>query len=656
LSVLPSPIGLPLAALAFVLPGLVLIRREEWTRADPVELAAVSCAGSVAWWAAGIWFLGWLHIPLSVFAIGSLAVAALILALARRSAITVALTAWRASPAPALWSLVFVVATVGLRAIFAFTRLACSAGDMSAHAYMAELVVMRNGLPETYEPFLPLRGFGSFPPGFHALAAVETLLGGIPTYRSTIHVQCFSLAVMTFTLAALLRGLGVGRAGAALGAAGALALARNPQFFERWGGGPTLLAAALIFLVLRDGLRLTEPCSTGLLARLGLLSAGALLTHQLPVVSFLYVFPVVIALRAGRDSAAWIRVARNGAIVAAVSGALAMPFFRRLPLSIPPDALVWAHNWFRHELEDALRLQLPALHALGAGLAERAGPETWPFYVISYLGLPAAALLAFGLTVRWLRERGQATTLATALVVVQMLLFAGAIAEILPLWPSLYPTRTGIWLLPALAIALAGLGSLALARVGRQWLFAGGILWIALVAVEGVRLRSADRFGTFYYGATGAGHLSRGRILRILANEAMGGAFWLSTFDRQNAPLGPDDLRAFAWIRENTAPRAVFATNYGDGGDMIAAVAHRPVINPHFNLEMLYQRELEEWQRRTPIDYIYVSSEAGPNNPRTYTAEALDHDPAVEPVFRAGEARVWKVRQPKPVQQLGLSP
>ena len=55
---LPPVIGLPLAGLAYVLPGLALVRREEWTRAEPVELAAVACVGSAAWWAVGLWFLG----------------------------------------------------------------------------------------------------------------------------------------------------------------------------------------------------------------------------------------------------------------------------------------------------------------------------------------------------------------------------------------------------------------------------------------------------------------------------------------------------------------------------------------------------------------------------------------------------------------------
>jgi hypothetical protein len=123
--------------------------------------------------------------------------------------------------------------------------------------------------------------------------------------------------------------------GAALAAAGALTLARNPQFFEQWGGAPTLLAAALVFLVLRDGLRLAEPCPAGFLARLGLVSAATLLTHQLPVASFLYLFPVAAALRIGRDRAAWFRLARNGAVVLAVAIALAVPFFGRAPLLRP---------------------------------------------------------------------------------------------------------------------------------------------------------------------------------------------------------------------------------------------------------------------------------------------------------------------------------
>jgi hypothetical protein len=141
-------VGLPLAILAYVLPGLALVRHQEWTRAEPVELAAIACAGSVAWWAVGLWFISFAGLGLSVFAVGSLAVVTLVVAIGRRSDIVAALITWRAAPTPALYELDFVIVVVGLRAIFAWVRLACSVGDISAHAYMAELIVMRDGLPD----------------------------------------------------------------------------------------------------------------------------------------------------------------------------------------------------------------------------------------------------------------------------------------------------------------------------------------------------------------------------------------------------------------------------------------------------------------------------------------------------------------------------
>ncbi|HEY6293717.1 MAG TPA: hypothetical protein VI455_19360 [Terriglobia bacterium] len=390
------------------------------------------------------------------------------------------------------------------------------------------------------------------------------------------------------------------------------------------------------------GFALPSLAGPAFLTRLGFLSAAALLTHQLPVASFLYLFPAVAALQAGRDRAAWIRIARNGAVVFAVALALATPFLARSPRSIPPEVAAWARDWFRLETEAALRLQAPALHALGAGrLAGDLGLQTWPFYVITYLGVPALALLVLGLAACWLRRRGPATTFATVLVAVHVILFTGAVTEKLPLWPSLYPTRIGIWLAPALAVALAGLGSLALGYAGRRALVAAGILWLGLFAAEGFRL-SAYQFGTAYSKP------GRKYVVGILANESVGGAFWVATFSRDNAVLTPNDLQAFSWVREHTPPSAVFATNTGDGGELVAAVAHRSVINPHFNLLFFYTREVEDWQRRTPINYIYVGSEASPDYPRQYTAEALDRDPAVELVFRAGEARVYQVKRPLP--------
>ena len=639
---LPPVIGLPLAALAYVLPGLAVVRREEWKRAEPVELAAIACVGSIAWWAVGIWFIGFLRLPLSAFAVLSLAVAVGVLVRFRGPDIAAAIGVWRRERAFALFSVAFIVAIAATRALFAFTRLGCSVGDMSAHAYMSELIVMRDGLPATYEPFLPIGNFGSFPPGFHALAATETLLGGVPTFRSTIHTLSFALVALTLTLAALLRGVGIGRVAAPLAAAAALMLARHPQFFEMWGGAPTLLAAALVFLVLRDALRLVEPCPAGFLVRLGFFSAATLLVHQLPVASFLYVFPVAAAIRAGRDRASWVRIARNGAIVLAVAVVLAIPFLARTPHAIPPNVASWAHDWFRGETDRALRLQIPVLNTVGArGIAGEIGPQTWPFYLVIFLGALPLGLLILGLLLRWRRERGLATTLATALFILYGALFAGALTETLPLWPSLYPTRTGIWLAPALGIALAGLASFLSTQLERRVLVGAGIAWIGLFALEGYRL-SGTKFGTAFYDAAKAGHSSP---VGVLANEAVGGAFWVATFNRVNAQLTTEDLRAFDWVRVHTPSSAMFATNYGDGGNLITAIAHRPVIEPHFNLQFYYTNALQEW-RLKPVDYIYVSAETSPEYPRKYTADILDRDSTVRLAFRVGDARVYKIKEP----------
>ena len=104
-----------------------------------------------------------------------------------------------------------------------------------------------------------------------------------------------------------------------------------------------------------------------------------------------------------------------------------------------------------------------------------------------------------------------------------------------------------------------------------------------------------------------------------------------------------DDLEAFRWIRDRTPPGAVFAANTGDGGNLIPAIAHRAVIDTHFILSFYYPRELAEW-RRTPVDYVYVSSEASPAHPRRYRREDLDRDPMLDLAFRSGEARIYRVK------------
>ena len=275
-----------LAAAVFVFPGALFVRRREWERAEPIEIAAVAFACSAAFWAVSFWMLR--SIPLSLEAFAALTVLASILALVffRKTSWRPALEAWRSKAPSAAWQLAFVVVVLLLRLSFLLTRVAYSGGDMTAHAATAEEIVLADGFPNTQQPLLPISRFGEVSPGFHVLSALVSLLSGMPTYRSTILVMSVAIATATFSLYALLRRLALPAGVAAAGSASALFLARNPQFFLQWGGAPSILAAVVLLLLLRDTLDLCEPGDWAFLLRVALLGAGALLIHVLPVISF----------------------------------------------------------------------------------------------------------------------------------------------------------------------------------------------------------------------------------------------------------------------------------------------------------------------------------------------------------------------------------
>jgi hypothetical protein len=616
------------AVLAVLLPGAALVRRDEWERGEPIEIAALALGGSAALYAVTIWFLPYLHLPLRAFAILALLGGGAWLATRGRGGPAAAIRAWRSEPRLALVGAAFVLGMVAVREVFAFTRIGFSNGDMTAHAYMAELIALRDGMPLSHEPLLPIRGFGQLSPGFHVLSALATLFTGVPTYRTTIHVLALTLAALAFALYALVRALGVPRGPAMLGSAGALLLARNPQFFEQWGGAPTLLAAVLVFLLAREGLALTEPLPPSRLARAGLLAAGAVLSHLLPVASFLYVFGAIGLTHLVRTAslATLRRFALQGLVLAFVGGLLVVPFVGAMPFGIRPEVADWVRAWFQEEGSRALSLERRLFP--GAIL----GAATWPFYLLFYLGLLPSALLAGGLALRLWRGRDRATTAALAVMAIHAVLYAGSYGEFLPLWPLLYPTRVGIWLTLPLAIALAGIAASLAPRLSRRAWLALGCAWLVLFAAEGALLARGPRRGVLFYEEARSGG---GSPPRILAHETVGGAFWVATLSRDNARLTADDLAAFAWLRENTPPGAVVANRIAESGAMIPAIAHRKITEPHYYW-FFYDDQFEPWRRSVRPDYAFYSSE-----PPTGALH-----PGAEVVFRSGEARIYRTKEP----------
>jgi hypothetical protein len=617
------------------LPGAALVRREEWERGEPIEIAAIAFAGSAAFWAVAFWGLKFAPLGLrpAALAVVAAALAALVL---RRQALLPALNAWRREPGAAITGALFVLAVLILRLTFAARHAGFSGGDMTAHAALSEMIVLSDGFPQSQEPLLPVSRFGQIAPGFHTVSALVSLLSGVLTYRSTIFVLCAAAAALTFSLYALLRALGIARWPAAFGAAGALFFARNPQFFAQWGGAPSLLAAAVGFLLLRDGLSWGERCDAGFLARSALLSAGMLLIHPLPAVGFAYVFAACALARLAAGRGSWKRLAVNGAVVATMGLLLAAPFLLGAPRTVSPNLALWARGWFREETQRALFLERRFFPTRG----REPGALTWPFFLVVYLGVLPAVLLLIGLAKRWWKDRGPATAAATAIVCACFLLFAGALGAFLPLWPALYPSRTAIWLAVPLAVALAGLVPTRERLPLWAAIFLGADL-TAGFAFEGRQLSRLE-FGSAFYEEAKAGRAS---ALRVAAHEAAGGAFWVATLSRDNSALTEEDVVAFEWIRGHTPGEAVFANNPGDGGGLVPAAAHRKILDPHFYW-FFDESEMAAWRAKTPVDYIYVGARPSPAWPRRWRSESLEKDPAVEEVFRSGAARVFRIKDP----------
>jgi hypothetical protein len=625
-----------LATLAvLVLPGAALVRRQEWERADPIGLAAACAALSAASWAVAFWAVKLAPVSFRLFGLGILTASGAALVVRRRT-LALSLAAWRRAPRPALLSLLFVAGILALRFAFAWRHLGFSGGDMTAHAALAELIVVTDGFPGTQEPLLPVAQFGQVAPGFHAVSALVSLLSGVPAYRSTILVMCAAAAALTFSLYALLRGLEVAAWPAAAGAGGALLLARNPQFFMQWGGAPMLLALAVAFFLVRDALLLGERCGAFVVARIGLLAAGTFLTHPLAAVGGAYVLVAAggVLVLAGKGTVG--RFAVQAAAALGLALLLSLPFLSVNALSVPPRLALWAHGWFREETRRAVDLERRLFHAPRAA----AGTSTWPFYLVVFLGVLPTALLFAGLLKRWWKDRGQATLVGTAILGVCLLLFAGGLGEFLPFWPALYPTRTSAWLAVPLAVALAALAE-PFARLRRAAVALVTLDLAAAFVWEGWQLRHLE-FGTAFYEEARAGRAS---MFTIAAHEMSGGAFWIATRACDNAALTGDDVAAFAWVRRETAGSAVFANNPGDGGGLLPAAAHRKICDPHFYW-FFDEAEMAAWRSRTGVDYVYVGARPSPAWPARYAAPRLEADPAVEEVFRSGPARVFRIKDP----------
>jgi hypothetical protein len=518
--------GLLAFAALLLLPGMLVVRAP-WTA---VPFLSVSF-WIVSWW----WGL-----PRSAFLRGTL-IAFALLALLRLL-----------QPLPPLrprWPTLLVATAAAARLLPYAAWPVAPGADMSLHSLSALLLVWRDGIPQTYEPLLPIQAFGAYTPGLHGLAADVALLSGLPPYRAAFLVSAAAHGLLTVAAYAALSRF-FDRPVAALAAVFGLGMARVPQAFFGWGANPSVLALALI------------TAAAALLARgsgrspavaAGLMLGAAVVTHAMIAACAVAAAPLVVGLVALSAPGERARVRQRLMAAAAVALLAAGPFLAQLDFTVSPAERAWLADHLRTRY--VLDWQQRYAHAYPLAVLR---------YVIASLNdaFLAASLVGLALA-RRARARGLTAIAATMLLVVGLAASArwGGLGPIV-----VFPERP----LALLAVVLcAGLAFLVRELLRSPRTLARALLVVlAVIAVE-----RAHR----YYG---------------------GGA--------ANVMVGPDDLDAMRWIAAHTRPLDVVCNDYGSAGLWVAALAGRAISAPH--LPPFYFDEFAAGSRERPCAYTYRSS------------------------------------------------
>ncbi len=508
-------------------------------REDPWVRGATMAALSVAFWALVALWAGTLGVNAggtAAWAILGLLVAAAVWRTARRGRQAAARVAhWRASSVDLAMAVVLVGAAAG-RALNVRGLVAPAWVDSVHHTVITRLIVENGGVPASYLPYMPVDNL-HYHFGFHATAAALTAFTRLDPARAVLVAgQALSALapLAAYALAAWLTRRRWAGVGAALVTA---SLSYLPAYYASWGrythlAGLVMLPAACIAAErsLRAGGRRYLPVAI-------LLAAGLGLTHYRALLLYVLAWPILIGgrLLAGRVS--WGRLSRMaGRAVAVAAAALLIiaPWVGRLVARVLPALGSIYGGWQATEL---------STNTLSTGL------------VTAYWGKELLIAAGLGLAVGLARRRWRLVGLAA--------------------W-------VGIWFLAA---------NLRLLGLHDVWLLDNEAVLISLwlpvsvlcgsLAAEAVALLRGDGLRRWRAGVPVVA-----TVVLVLAGT------WnhLDLVNPATVLVTEDDVAAYAWVRENTPPEALFLINGrtwlgdlvvgSDGGYWLPMLADRRTTLP----------------------------------------------------------------------------
>jgi hypothetical protein len=544
--------------LLLVFPGILLIQAP-WERQRYLsDLLPIVIATSLAFWIVSFWFVPYLRLPLSVWVYTVIGLAVLLSAIglwARRDETSLLLDRQEVFAVSLL-----MIATVLRFSFFWRWPLAPAGADVTMHSYMAALIVAVDTVPSSHEPLLPIDRFGAYPAGFQALMALMSLLGGLPVYRSALLMEVSTLTLLTLAFYGFLR-VFWDQPISAMVALLVTFLPRNPQFFIQWGGDPTLLALALLVIVLGLLPRLQQRLEPVAWAVCALIAAASVLTHLIPVIGLLYTILPLAVYVGIRERAVWrgkgpliMRNMLGIGVISALLLAVCLPHLFATEVSAAEVEWVrrfqqqWSGGAWGGTLDNAL-VTIPQY------LAEKVFGGT-------FLALSCLAMV----TLAYRRPSLASASLIWILTVVGLII--NSMYWLLPLSYALYPERVALLLLVPFSLSIGAV----LDGVRNLFPKTALPLWIMAALLLFVSVRENEKL------------FDHGLAAHCLLTEA--------------------DLKALQWLQVNTSPGDAIHNRYGDAGLWIPAVAFRAITDPH--LSPFYFDEFRAAVASLQAKYVYV--------------------------------------------------
>jgi hypothetical protein len=604
-------LGLLLALVLALGPGMALLSFfSQRQRFDRTQATTIAIGLALAAWPIALAWLQALHLALSAWSVLGIAIGSWSIGLWKLRPWK-HVTALRFDPSRVmLWSVVLIVAVVGLTAL---RNVVVGPGsDAYHHTLITQLIVERGRLPDNYEPYAPLVSF-TYHFGFHTFAAVLSLLSGLsPVIVAPIAAQVL-VAFAALSVAFLAEQMTSQKWLAAVSALIAGLVSIFPAYYINWGRYTQLTGLVLlpIFLGIVWHWAMTDRGWRDV-PLIGLLAAGITLAHYRVTLMTASAVIFVIGLNgvfARWRLAEWRQVIGRLIAAAVIAGLLIAPWVWHVFISL------------RQGYPIVLGSMAPLFFQL-----DRLGP-----YVLNYptnrvfLGLLAMALIA-----GWLRRQRVVISLSiwsAGMWVLSGPRLAGAFMDTISVLISLY--------IPAAIISAWFVVTIG-AWLRQRWPSARWVMSMGLVGL------------------------------------AAWGAVSISNIVETNAPyVGPADLPAIDWIRNNTPVSARFMVNTfhfeysdnyvlgSDAGYWLPLLAGRatitmPMIYPAERaaspdlLERLVALDRLNGKLTTPealalmqkegITHVYVGQRGGP-----ISAEELEESPHFKLAYHTGPVYVFEV-------------